>query len=195
MTDIPLGCRCGTVRGTLKLSSPDAGNHVVCFCADCQAFANYLDNPDEILDQWGGTDIYQSPPWDVEFVSGTEQLRCLRLTPKGLYRWYTNCCQTPVANTVSAKLPFVGLIHSFIDKGPSNPLLGPIRGYHKLECAKGEVPDDIRQKGMPVGTTLRVFWRLFKWKLTAGNKPYPFFDAAGKSVSKPEIVNPGKTQN
>jgi hypothetical protein len=53
------------------------------------------------------------------------------------------------------------------------------------------LPDDIRQKGMPVATTIRIFWRLIKWKLTAGNKSYPFFDASGKNISKPIAVNPG----
>lgn len=190
MTDVPLKCQCGAVQGNLKLKSPDEGNHVVCYCVDCQAFANHLSGCHDILDDWGGTKVYQIAPWHVEIHAGIDQLRCLRLTRKGLYRWYTECCSTPVGNTVSAKFPFIGLIHTFIDTGEqTDSLLGPVRGYHKLDSAVGKPPRDIQNVGMPVTTTFRVFYRLFKWKLTGSNKPNPFFDASGKTISKPRVLS------
>lgn len=190
MNRISLKCKCGTVQGSVSHVSPKVGNHVVCYCVDCQSFANELSEDDGILDEWGGTEIYQTPPWYVTIDSGREHIRCLRLTPKGIYRWYTDCCKTPIGNTASAKFPFVGLIHSFMDKDEkTESTLGPVVGYHKIESAIGEPPEAIQQTGMSKGTTAQVFWRLLKWKLTSRNKPNPFFDQSGRCISKPEIIN------
>lgn len=187
MLTIPLKCQCGAVKGSVELASSKTGNHVVCYCTDCQAFANHLPNSNKILDEWGGTAVYQVAPWTVRFDQGADQLRCLRLTPKGLYRWYTACCQTPVGNTVSAKFPFVGLIHNILDEGgETGSLIGPVMGYHKVESAISEVPEKVKAKGMPVSTYARLLWRILKWKLTASGKPNPFFYSDGRSISQPE---------
>jgi len=190
MTNINLKCKCGDVEGQISRVSPKVGNRVVCYCNDCQAFANYLSTEDDILDAWGGTEVYQTAPWHLSIHRGLENLRCLRLTPKGLYRWYTGCCNTPVGNTISASIPFVGVIHSFLDKDEqTESKLGPVRGYNKLVDAKGDVPESFQDVGMPLGTTAAVIWRLLKWKLTAGNKPYLFFNESGRSISEPIILN------
>jgi hypothetical protein len=189
MTTISLRCKCGAVKGSIDHVSPSVGNHIVCYCEDCQAFANHLSSSDNILDEWGGTDIYQTAPWHINIHQGEEQLRCLRLTPKGLYRWYTDCCNTPVGNSISRKFPFVGVIHSFMDKdGQTGSLPGPVKGYHKLEFAKGNVPESIRKKGMPISTTIAIFWRLIKWKISAGDKENLFFNQSGQSISKPKVL-------
>jgi len=194
MSAISLRCKCGSVQGSVSHVSSGVGNHVVCYCSDCQAFANFLSKDDAILDEWGGTEIYQTPPWHVSIASGKEQIRCLRLTPKGIYRWYTGCCNTPIGNTGSARFPFIGLIHSFMDKNEeTQSQLGPVRGYHKLESALGEPPEDIQKVGMSKGTTIMVIWRLLKWKLTSRNKRNLFFDQSGRCISKPEIVNGNRT--
>ena len=190
MNRISLKCKCGAVQGSVSNVSPKVGNHVVCYCEDCQAYGNHLAKGEDVLDEWGGTEIYQTPPWYVIIDKGIEEIRCLRLTPKGLYRWYAGCCNTPVGNTISAKFPFIGLIHSFLDKDDqSESLLGPIKGYHRLESATGEVPEEIQKLGMPKTATFRVIWRLFKWKFTGRNKTNPFFDPSGRSICKPEILS------
>ena len=58
MTTISLKCKCGAVKGSIKHVSPKVGNHVVCYCEDCQAFANHLSSNDNISDEWGGTDPF-----------------------------------------------------------------------------------------------------------------------------------------
>ena len=192
MIDVPLKCKCGSVQGKLSIKSAKSGNHVVCYCADCQAYARHLPTGNETLDEWGGTEIFQTAPWTVQIHTGQQHLRCLQLKPKGLHRWYTDCCDTPTFNTLSAKLPFVGLIHSFIDESHSSGTqLGPMMGYHKLEDANGSVPEDIRMRGMPVSATILVFWRIFKWKFLAGNKTSPFYDKDGKCISLPTVLEPG----
>src|SRR5687767_12724189 len=112
--DIPLRCACGTLRGTALAVSPDTGNRVLCYCRDCQAFARFLARPD-IMDDKGGTDIFQMAPGRVRITAGADALRCVRLSEKGIHRWYCGECKTPVGNTGGASIPFVGLIHSFMD--------------------------------------------------------------------------------
>jgi Family of unknown function (DUF6151) len=46
----------------------------------------------------------------LRFTKGQDQIEGLRLTPKGLYRWYAKCCNTPVGNTRAPALPFVSML-------------------------------------------------------------------------------------
>jgi hypothetical protein len=125
--DIPLRCRCSHVRGLARNVSPCGGLRFVCYCKDCQAFARCLDRAD-VLDAAGGSDIFQIPPARVGLTSGTDALRCLRLSATGVLRWYTACCATPIANTAPGpRFPAVALIHSFIH-GPRSERPLPRRG-------------------------------------------------------------------
>jgi len=114
MTDIRLQCQCGTVQGVARECTASSGNRVVCCCDDCQTFADHLQCEMDILDEFGGTEIYQTSQSQVEISSGQEQLKSMRLKRKGLLRWYTGCCNTPVGNTMNAGMPFVGIIHNFM---------------------------------------------------------------------------------
>lgn len=178
-TDVPLRCRCGKLSGTALEVSPAAGTRIVCYCNDCQAFAHFLERP-EITDDWGGTDIFQMAPARVRIDHDDDALRCVRLSAKGLYRWYCRHCKTPVANTVGARVPFVGLIHSFIDlehAGKSlDALLGDPIGHVHTRAALAGGPPHAKQKSMfPVIT--RSVRKVFEWWLTGQATPSPFFDA------------------
>jgi hypothetical protein len=190
MADVPLKCSCGKVRGVATNISPRTGNRAVCYCDDCQAFARYLGREADIQDEYGGTEVFQITPAQVTINQGADQLRCMRLRPKGLIRWYTDCCKTPVGNTVSATLPFVGLIHNFMDnKDTRDTQLGPVRYYVQGKFARGKPARHV-DPGFP----LRSFTQIIPWLLLAmlrrQNKPNPFFDAAGKPVSAPYILDP-----
>jgi len=70
-----------------------------------------------VLDAASGTDIFQMPPGRVKLTAGTDAVRCLGLSRK-VFRWYTDCCRTPIANTAAGPcFPVVALIHSFMDPG------------------------------------------------------------------------------
>jgi len=71
-------------------------NRCVCYCRDCQAFAHFLGKVDAILDERGGSEIIQVLPRNLTFTQGIELLACMRLTEKGLLRWYAACCNTPI---------------------------------------------------------------------------------------------------
>jgi len=80
--------------------SPSTVNRAVCYCDDRQAFLHHLGRAD-LLDAHGGTDIVQVAPARLSFVQGQERVVGLRLTSRGLYRWYANCCRAPLGNTLS----------------------------------------------------------------------------------------------
>jgi hypothetical protein len=110
-----LRCRCGQVEGRVRNASATTVNHVVCYCDDCQAFAQQLGRADA-LDAHGGSDIVQVAPASLEFVRGTEQIAGLRLGPRGLYRFYATCCSTPLGNTLL----------SAAEREALRPLCGPL---------------------------------------------------------------------
>jgi len=175
--DVPLRCRCGSVRGVAIDVSPSRGIRFVCYCKDCQAFARFLERSD-VLDGAGGTDIFQMPPGRVKVTAGTDAMRCLRFSSKVL-RWYTDCCRTPIANTAPwPRVPFVGMIHSFMDHEGNlsrDDVLGPplCRIY---DCsATGPLP----LKGPPPPSfglfALRAS-RVLGWWIRGLGRPTPFFD-------------------
>src|SRR5579883_2663382 len=119
-TKAEMRCRCGEVRGWVANPSPRTVNRVVCYCDDCQAFAHHLGRAD-LLDSHGGSDIVQVAPASLTFVQGQERIAGLRLTPKGIYRWYASCCNTPVGNTVTPAIPFVGIVAQAFENGAQRP--------------------------------------------------------------------------
>ena len=185
MTDVKLQCNCGAVKGVATGVSPSAGTRIVCHCRDCQQFAHYLDNGPNILDEFGGTDIYQIPIAYVKISNGVEHVRCVRLKPKGLFRWYTECCKTPLGNTMSAKSPFIGIIHNFMDdEGRRDENIGPIRGY---TFATESAPEDRRQSSL-IKIIARVMYKMAIWKVRGLNKPSAFFDSSGSPIVKPTVL-------
>jgi hypothetical protein len=177
-TDIPLRCACGKLRGTALAVSPGAGCRVVCYCADCQAYAHFLARPG-ITDAWGGTDIFQMAPSSVRITGGADALRCLRLSAKGMYRWYCGACKTPVGNSNSPRVPFVGLVHTFMDHESDgrarDDVLGEPLGYVRTKLAVGTLPAARRNSSLlkVIGRSVRL---LGKWWLTGAGSPSPFFD-------------------
>ena len=107
--DAELRCRCGEVAGRVKDPAPQSVNRVICYCDDCQAFVHHLGRAD-LLDEHGGSDVVQVAPSSLSFQRGAERIVGLRLSPKGPYRFYTSCCQTPLGNMVSPALPFIGIV-------------------------------------------------------------------------------------
>jgi hypothetical protein len=191
-SDIPLRCACGKLRGVALAVSPDAGCRVVCYCNDCQAFARFLKRPG-IMNQWGGTDLFQMAPSRVRITEGAEVLRCMRLSEKGMYRWYCGECSTPVGNTVSGRVPFVGLIHSFMDHGADgrarDAVLGKILGHVQTKFALGSPPDSTGTPAL-LRVIARSVWLLTKWWLTRAGSPSPFFDEAHAPRSAPRVLSP-----
>lgn len=186
--DLPLRCGCGAVRGVARGASPAKVNHCFCYCDDCQAFVHFLGRADDVLDAHGGTEITQMSQANVAFTAGTDKIAAVKLTPKGLMRWYASCCGTPIGNTLgTGAMPFIGVVHAFID-APS-AALGPIRGRGWAKRAKGgraAVPKD----GMPdVVMVARMLGKLLKWRLRGDHTRSALFDAVtGQPLVEPRVL-------
>ena len=195
MTDIKLQCHCGAVQGIARDCTASNGNRVVCCCDDCQAFADHLQCEQDILDEFGGTDIYQTSQSQVEILSGQEQLKSMRLRRKGLLRWYTACCNTPVGNTMNAGMPFVGIIHNFMateNKDDRDNKLGPIRAVVQTQHARGKPDYPEHSAKFPLGITLRIIQQMLVWKIKGKNKPSAFFRDDGLPIARPIIASEQK---
>jgi hypothetical protein len=184
----PLRCRCGTVKGFV--SDPQRANRVVCYCKDCQAFAHFLGRESEILDELGGSEVIQTLPKNVTFTEGMEALACMRLTEKGLFRWYAHCCNTPIGNTLGTfKISFVGLVHSCVES-PDRPLqdsFGPIRTWANTNGARGNP----KPKAVGMGATILWFVATtLKARINGSYRQTPFFVVdRGTPVATPRVLS------
>nr|WP_315983039.1 DUF6151 family protein [Aliamphritea spongicola] len=110
--------------------------------------------------------------------------------PKGTLRWYTRCCFTPIGNTLTAGVPFIGLIHSFIrlDAKERQQILGDVKGYIHAKHATGTRIKAARHSGMPLSITIKIIFRLLIWKIRGLSHPTPLFDTRGNPIVKPEVI-------
>jgi len=189
MSTVSLSCQCGEVIGSATNVNAATGTRSVCCCSDCQAFAKYLNRESDTLDAFGGTGVFILSQSQVKLVQGHDKLQSMRLTEKGLLRWYTDCCKTPVGNTMNAKTPFISLIHPFINEPDHDAVLGPVRGYIQTQDAIGEPDYPTHSAKFPLGMTLRIIRKMLVWKLKGMNKPSVFFADDGRPVVKPIIAN------
>ena len=171
--DVPIRCTCGKLRGVARGIAPSAGTHIVCYCNDCQAFARFLGG-DDVLDIHGGTHIFHMAPAKLH-IDDTDAMRCVRLSEKGMYRWYCGSCKTPVGNTMGPRMPFVGVIDAIFDHESTgrsrDELLGKPR-YFETRCAIGDAP----KASSTARLVARSVRKMARWWLTGGGNPSPFLD-------------------
>jgi hypothetical protein len=154
-------CRCGAVRGIVTGASPQSVNRVVCYCDDCQAYAHQLGRAD-LLNAKGGSDIVQLAPAALTFTEGQDRIAGLRLTPKGLHRWYASCCNTPVGNPVQS-----------FDAPRVDDVFGAPVGEIFGKCAVGEPPPGSTRFSPTL--FLRAIGKVIGWRLRGKTWPHPFF--------------------
>jgi len=193
-SDVQLACRCGRVRGVALAVTPRSSGHVVCYCVDCKAYARWLGTPG-IMNDRGGTDVFQVPPARLRIDEGLDAVACVRLSPDGLHRWYAGCCRTPVGNTLGPRVPFVGIVHSFRcgdadGPAPADVLAAPVGIWGK--SAPGGVPPGVHPKA-PVGVLAMYARKLSWWWITGQARPSPFFDPeTGQPRVKPTVLSPSE---
>jgi hypothetical protein len=180
---VELRCRCGEVAGRVDNAGRDTTNRVVCYCDDCQAYAHRLGRAD-LLDAHGGTDVVQIAPASLSFVRGTDRIAGLRLTPKGLHRWYASCCKTPVGNTLGPAIPFIGVsAHAFpLPDEVFGPPIGRIYGKYAVGSAP---PDSVKPN---FGLLGRALTKVVGWKIRGKTWPHPFFDRSTRQPIYPVTV-------
>jgi hypothetical protein len=187
-SDATIRCSCGSLEGRAQGLKSSVGIRLVCYCDDCQAFPWALDAADRVLDAHGGSDIFQTSPARIEFTRGLENLACLRLTEKGLLRWYASCCNSPICATLAMpSVPFVALLHSALECGGSpDAVLGPSRGGVNARFAKGDRASLDAHDKAPPGIILRLAAMIFRAWLRGDAKRSPFF-RAGAPIAKPHV--------
>jgi hypothetical protein len=188
---IEMSCACGKLRGHGLNITPKTGRHLVCMCKDCQAFARYLGRDGDILDQNGGTEIFQITPSQIRLETGLEHLAVTRLGPKGAMRWYASCCNTPIANTTpSAGFPFAGVFCKFInprEDAVRDAALGPINDRFYARDGYGNLPEDAQNTISIAGILKTILW-IGRNKLAGRASPSPFFQDDKSPVCEPTIL-------
>jgi len=133
--DVKLGCSCGSVEGLATNISESSGNRVVCCCDDCQKFADFLQHDQSIVDEFGGTEIFQHNFMQPQFQgNNSDQERVLG--PVRAYVQTQHALGSPSYPHSAKKFP-VGITLRIIRK----MLSWKIRGLHKPSVffnAKGE---------------------------------------------------------
>ena len=177
-------CKCGSVVGHVE--GKGIHNRVVCYCADCQAFARYLGCADEVLDAQGGTDIVQLAQPRVTFSQGREQLAAIRLGENGLLRWYAACCNTPLGNTLpNPKISFIGLVHSSLDHSMIDADFGESAATVHVDSASGEPKP--KANGL-VGAGLRFLWIVASTRIGKRYRGSELFDESGAPIVRPVVL-------
>jgi hypothetical protein len=189
-TNVELRCPCGEVQGIIAEASPKTINRLVCYCSDCQAFARFLGR-DDVMNDRGGSDIIQMAPSRLRFTAGVDKLRSVRLSEKGLFRWYTDCCKTPAGNLIySPRCPFAGIgKRMFVLQGSAlDAAVGASRGGIHGQDAIGGCPPGVDEKA-----SLRVMLPSARWLLgnliRGRHKPSPYWSADGKPTVEPRTLS------
>ncbi|WP_460857217.1 DUF6151 family protein [Rheinheimera gaetbuli] len=178
-------CKCGTLRGEVDCSGTH--NRIICYCTDCRAFAGFLGNAPDVLDQQGGTEIVQIAQSHLRFLQGEECLAAVRLSERGMLRWYASCCDTPIGNTMAnAKVAFIGLIHSCLSAERINDDFGSKVALVNTDTALGKPQP--KQRGL-LGVIARFMWIVLTSRISGSYKTSPLFDAAGLPRVAPKILS------
>lgn len=188
---LDLKCHCGSLTGELAFQQKNICR-VVCYCDDCQKFAEYLGS-ENTLNRNGGTEIIQLSPACLTINVGIENLACLKLTEKGPLRWYADCCKTPVGNTAPRKgLPFLGLIHTFVDwKDQSiDEVIGTKKLVMMTKFSKGGLSESgPSSPGFSIPHVFSVFFKVLFRRILGHHKRSIFFESdSGSPVRTPELV-------
>lgn len=131
-------CECGAVAGAIDRATPAEGDHVVCHCSDCRDLVRLLGKEARILDEHGGTALYQSRCARMHFERGRERLAALHMTDGPTLRWYAVCCSTPLFNTYrNGRIPYLTTLLANCDPQGRERLGKPL-GHLFLDEAMGE---------------------------------------------------------
>jgi hypothetical protein len=169
-----LRCWCGALEGIV--TNPARASHVVCYCEYCQAYAHLLGLPQRLLDEHGGSHLLQTLPANITFTSSLETLVCLRLTPRGMLRWYARCCGAPIGNTLAnPKLSVIRLVHACLDTGGASleEIFGPVTAWrHTVDATGKPRPKSAGRSRM----TRWLFNAMLNARLNGDYRRTPFFN-------------------
>jgi len=163
--DIRFSCRCGKLSGALSGVRASEGTHVVCHCDYCRRANAAFGIPGT---REAGVDLWQTTPDRIRIETGAEAMALMRLSSRGVFRWYAACCGTPMFNTMAGpRLPFVGVL---VDRLDDPAPLGPVVAQGFVEGPDG------KSRHVHGG---RVVWRFLRRtaraRLNGSWRKTPFF--------------------
>ena len=175
-------CDCSKFQAELTGFPKNTPGRLFCYCNDCQSYLKKLGRED-LLDAYGGTQIIPVYPSEISIISGKELLVCNRLSPNGLNRWSTSCCNSPIANT-KAGFPWAGMVHNVFTKQDPKFLenWGPIKSRTFGKCATGNPTFEITPK-VSIKDMLVVVPFIIRGKFKRAHKNSIFFKNDQKTPS------------
>lgn len=173
MEKVTWSCACGKTRALV----PTDGNRIVCYCKSCRAMVERL-GKGGTLDPSGGSALFQVDPKDVDITQGIENLRYMKITEKGPLRWYTTCCNSPMANTIGNRaLAFASFqVAGIAEKAALPKVSAKVNLKGATAHVEGPHGSALPLVGTLLAKTLRS-WVSGAWKSN------PFFDASGKPIA------------
>lgn len=182
---LPIQCECGKFRAERQGFPQNTPGRLMCYCDDCQTYLHCLKRGD-LLDANGGTEVIPVYPADLRILAGEEHVQCLRLSPKGMFRFFAACCNTPIGNTAPGS-PWMGLLRCVHDGKQLDEALGPIRARIMGAFAKGTPPPGTPKK-IAFSSFAVVVPYMLKGLVFGKGKPSPFFPTDGKTPLAPPRV-------
>lgn len=176
VNSLEFSCICGAVSGSVENATPKDGDYVYCHCSDCQSVPRHLGCEQRILEDHGGTALYQSRCGSLKIKSGRDKLAGLHMTDKPTLRWYAGCCNTPMFNTYqNGRIPYVTTLLANCDEEGRARLGNPI-GHLFLEDAPG---DTSTLNPLSMNKLLRRFFpRMLKDIFSGDRRKCPLFDGS-----------------
>ncbi|MEM0928399.1 MAG: DUF6151 family protein [Pseudomonadota bacterium] len=188
--DLAFSCRCGAMTVTVADVSPKTGTHVHCYCTDCQTAATYLGHDDEVLDEKGGTEVFQFVPFRLSVTSGADQIGLIQLKRGGLMRWVASCCNTPMFNSsASPGVPIMGIVNPSVraaDPAAAKAAMGPSIGAFCPE--EGWAPVD-RPKVTLFRMIGRALLRAARPMFAGKTKDHALFRADKSPVAEARVLS------
>lgn len=182
-SDCPsIQCRCGKVDMSIEMPIPDTSARITCYCKDCRAFSTHL-GAEEDIGTRGASDLLHVAPRRLRFCNGAEHMDCLRLSPKGLFRWYAACCNSPMFVTLPKDVPFISVVvPRMVDVVPPDP----VATVFSEQALDGQGPLPVNHGRLTV--VVRFFRRIAGALLTGHFRSHPLFEA-GKPMAEPTVLS------
>jgi hypothetical protein len=174
------------LQAALDIPARRVGTRVLCYCVDCQTAARAL-GAEEILGPGSGTDLWQTTPDRLQIDAGAAHLAILRLSPRGLFRWYAACCDTPLCNTLPRLgFPFLGVI--LRDRAAADEALGPVFAHVGTAGARprGSAPAEDRRFQ---AAGMRVLQRAFAAFASGRSRTHPLRGPDGTALAPIRVLS------
>jgi Family of unknown function (DUF6151) len=135
------------------------------------------------------------PAGGVKLTTGTEAVRCLHFSSR-VFRWYTDCCRTPIANTAGPRFPVIGLIHSFMSIDTHGRTRDAVLGAPLCRIFEDSAIGPLPPNAPPprsAGLVARRVPALLGWWLRGLGRPNPLFDEhTNAPLSVPRVFTPSE---